>query len=257
LHPTKFCSSAQVITDSDDNITVVAWNLFTGSTRLYKSHALTHILTQSELSGATFHLNIKEAIADSGATQIFVMEGTSVINKCKTTQPLKVALNNGRQVMSTHMCNIYIKSLPTVLRGHIIPNVSNASLVGIQALTDAGCKVIFDHEGCTVQYNGKIIISGGKDSATDLWTLPLGLNGMTSHHVHDEILPVAPVCTNAHAYHFMQIPFFTHTVQTKANSIRFAHHPFAAPRSLPCSRPSNAGTSKVALTLQQKGYLNS
>ncbi len=50
----------------------------------------------------------KDAIADSGTMQIFVMEGTLVINKCKTTQPLKVALADGRQVISTHMCDIYI-----------------------------------------------------------------------------------------------------------------------------------------------------
>ncbi len=45
-----------------------------------KSHALAHII-QKEIAGATFRLTTDDAIADSGATQIFVMEGTSAVNK--------------------------------------------------------------------------------------------------------------------------------------------------------------------------------
>jgi hypothetical protein len=195
-------------------VAVVASNVSTVSTQSYKSRAPAHILAQSESSGATFCLNIKDAIADSGAMQIVVMEGTPVINKHKMTQPLKVVFANGRQVMSTHMCDVCIEGLPTILMGHIIPNLSIASLFGIWALTDAGCKVTFDRERCTVQYNGKIILSGWKDPATDLWALPLGSNGMTSHHVHEGILPAAFVCTDIHAYLSTQIAFVTHTVQT-------------------------------------------
>ncbi len=229
-YPTDFCLSAQVITNSDDKVTVVASNMSTGSRRLYKARALAQILTQTEFSGATFCLNIKNTIADSGVMQIFVTEGTPIINKRKMTQPLKVVIVDGRQVMSIHMCNIHIDGLSTVLMGHIIPNLSIASLFGIWALTDAGCKVTFDRERCTVQYNGKIILSGWKDPATDLWALPLDSNGMTSHHVHDAILPTAPVCTDAHAYLFKQIAFFTHRVQTKANSIHFAHQSLCSPK---------------------------
>jgi hypothetical protein len=49
-----------------------------------------------------------------------------------------VALADGRQVLSTHECNIHIDGLPTVLTSHIIPDLSIASLFGIQVLTDAG-----------------------------------------------------------------------------------------------------------------------
>jgi hypothetical protein len=94
--------------DNDDNMTVVASNMSTGSMGLYKARALTHILNQSEFSRVTFCLNIKNAIVDSGASQIIWMEETSVINKHKWTQPFKVALANGRMAMSTHMYDIYI-----------------------------------------------------------------------------------------------------------------------------------------------------
>ncbi len=99
------------------------------------------------------------------------MDGTPVHNKQKITCPLKVALVDGRWVMSTHMCDIIIPGLPSTLIGHIIPKLSIASLLGIRVLTEAGCTVKFDNKKCVVRYKGKIILIGVKDPATDLWTL--------------------------------------------------------------------------------------
>jgi hypothetical protein len=143
--------------------------------------------------------------------------------------------------------------------GHIIPDLSIASLFGIRALTDAGCNVTFDRERCTVQYNGKIILSGGKDPAMNLWTLPLGSNGMTSHHIHDAILLAAPVCTDAHAYLSTKIAFFTHTVQTKANSTRFAHQSLCSPKISTLLKAIQRGYLKCCPNLTAKEvskYLN-
>jgi hypothetical protein len=92
-----------------------------------------------------------DAIADSGATQIFVMEGTPVLNKQKTTCPLKVSLAECCRVMSTHMCDIVLPGLPTTLVGHIVPELSIASLFGIRVLTEAGCTVKFDNKKCVVK----------------------------------------------------------------------------------------------------------
>jgi hypothetical protein len=162
-------------------------------------------------------------IADSGATQIYVMKGIDIINKRHTTHPLKVTLADGWQVVSTHMCNIHIDGLPFVLTGHIIPDLSFTSLFGIRVLTEVGCNVAFDKHKCTVRYNGKIILIGNKDPTTDLWTLLLGSVDMTTHHVKDTILLVALVLANAHAHLPTSIACFTHTVQAKANNACFAH----------------------------------
>jgi hypothetical protein len=121
--------------------------------------------------------------------------------------------------MSTHMCDIVIFGLPFVLTGHIIPDLSIASLFGIWVLTEAGCNVTFDKHSCTVRYNGNVILTSKKDPVTDLWTLPLGTPGMSSQHNHMVLPLVAPVNANAHAHGATQIAFFTHTVRTKANSI--------------------------------------
>ncbi len=130
------------------------------------------LLQNEQFAGAMFQLNTAATIADSGATQIFVMEGTNIINRCRTTRPLKVTLADGRQVVSTHMCNIYIDGLPFFLTGHIILDLSIPSIFRIGVLTEVGCDITFDKHKCTVQYNGKIILTGDKDPTTDLWPFP-------------------------------------------------------------------------------------
>ena len=141
-----------------------------------------------KLAYAEMTIASNEAITDSGATQIFVMDGISVHNQQKTTCLLKVALADGRRVMSTHMCDIIIPGLPTMLVGHIVPDLSIASLFGIRVLTEMGCMVKFDIKKCVVKYNGKIILMGMKDPTTDLWTLHIvGSAGKTSViDTHDE-----------------------------------------------------------------------
>ena len=67
--------------------------------------------------------------------------------------PLKVALADGRRLMSTHMCDIIILDLPTTLVGHIVPELSIASLFGISVLTAVGCTIKFDIKKCVVKYN--------------------------------------------------------------------------------------------------------
>ncbi len=114
------------------------------------------------------------AIADSGATQIFIMDGTPVKNKRPTDCPLKVALADGRKVMSTHICDVNIPGLPVVLTSHIIPELSVASLFGIRVLKDVGCTVTFDIDKCVVYFYGNEILRGYKDVKMDLWNLPLG-----------------------------------------------------------------------------------
>jgi hypothetical protein len=86
-------------------------------------------MNSNNFAGAMLPLKTGNAIADSGTMQIFVMEGTLVINKRATTNPSTVLLADGRQVSSTHMFNIHIKGLPFPLTGHIIPYLSIVSLL--------------------------------------------------------------------------------------------------------------------------------
>jgi hypothetical protein len=49
-----------------------------------------------------------QAIANTGATSIFIMEGANVDNKHVTVRPLTINLPDGKQVQSTHVCDIVI-----------------------------------------------------------------------------------------------------------------------------------------------------
>jgi hypothetical protein len=119
-----------------------------------------------------------QAIADTGATSIFIMDGVEVENKRLTKKPLKINLTDGRKVKLTHKCNINIIGLPCTLTGHIVPTLAVASLIGIRPLCKAGCKVIFDNKKCEVVYKEKVILRGFKDKSTDLWMLPIPTKGM-------------------------------------------------------------------------------
>ncbi len=123
LYPTQFLPE-------DDNMTVTTSQVSTYAVESYKARALSALMQNKEFAGAMFQLNMAATIADSGATQIFVLEGTKVINKRCTTCPLKVTLLvDGQQVVSTHTWDIHIAGLPFVLTGHIIPDLSIASRV--------------------------------------------------------------------------------------------------------------------------------
>jgi hypothetical protein len=112
-----------------------------------------------------------QAIADTGATSIFVMEGVDVENKCPSTKPLTINLPDGRQFKSMQICNINIPGLPTTLTGHIVPNLAIASLFGKRVLCKAGCTVTFNDNKCGIYFKDKLILQGHKDPSTDLWTL--------------------------------------------------------------------------------------
>ncbi len=126
------------------------------------------------------------------------------------------------------MCDISIVNLPKTLTGHIIPDLSIASLFGIQVLTEAGCGITFKG-ACIVKYNGIIILTGEKDPSTDIWTLLLGIQGMTSQHAPCTLLAVAPVIADTHASPIIQNASFAHTVCTKGNSIHFVHQLLCSP----------------------------
>ncbi len=53
------------------------------------------------------------------------MEGVGVKNKSPATKLLTINLPNGRQMESTHVCNINIPGLPTMLmiNGAYSPNI--------------------------------------------------------------------------------------------------------------------------------------
>jgi hypothetical protein len=165
------------------------------------------------------------------------MEGADVDNKCPTTVPLMINLPDGKRLQSTHVCDIRIPGLLTVLTGHIVPSLRIASLIGIRPLCKAGCKVIFDNKKCNVVFDGVVILHRFKDPSTNLWTLPIPTKVCTAPG--PTVLPQPGPC-KSRAPHFpmdtsdthtgVNLATFTHSVQTRANAVKFAHQSLCNPK---------------------------
>ncbi len=133
------------------------------------------------------------------------------------------------------MCNIHIEGLPFPLTGHIIPDLSIATLLGIHVLTEVGCEVTFTKTTCVVKYNGNIILTGNKDQTTDLWILPLGTPHTTAHHGHTAMsLLAAPDCAITHAQSPQNIAFSCTLCKINPTASGLHNNTCAVPRS-PCS----------------------
>ncbi len=178
-----------------------------------------------------------QAIADTGATSIFIMEGTDVDNKRPAMVPLTINLPDGKWEQSTHVCDIRIPGLPTVFTGHIVPSLRIASLIGIRPLCKAGCKVIFDNKKCNVVFDGVVILRGFKDPSTNLWTLPIPTKVCTAPE--PTVLPRPGPCNTcaphipmdtSDTYTGVTLATFTHSIQTWANPVKFAHQSLCNPK---------------------------
>ncbi len=221
------------------------------------------------------HLNAltiatNQAIANTGATSIFIMEGTDVDNKHPATSPLTINLPDGKQIRSTHVCNIQIHGLPTMLLGHIVPSLSIASLIGIRLLCQAGCKVIFDDRKCDVVFNGVVILCGYKDLSTDLWTLPNPTKKARNSNLENDAgscngrAPQSARISNLENDADTRDPgttlaTFTHSVKTRANAVKFAHQSLCNPKISTLLKAVRRGFLKGCPNLSERlilKYLN-
>ncbi len=206
--PLQYAASVTTLYDDNNDATVVMSN--TSSTT---SNPPQHALGMS--------IGPLLAIADTGTTSYFLTRDAPCQNKRLTNSPLTITLPDGQKIKSTHVCDITIPRLPTIIMGHIMPNMTTASLFGIRVLCKAGCKVLFNNDKCQVIYNGKVILTGYKDLASNPWTLP--------------ILPVATPWTTLDAPHQSPLghcmsdaplhhtAIFLYHQTTKENNVKFMH----------------------------------
>ena len=215
--------------------------------------------TAEQLNAMT--IATSHAIADTGATSIFVMDGVDVENKRVAVRPLTINLPDGRKVRSTHLCDINIPGLPTMLTGHVVPHLAVASLIGIRPLCNAGCIVTFDKDKCDVKYNDTVILRGYKDAATDLWTLPLTAEAMqtalprSSPFIDRALHDLNPTLVHPG----VNLATFTHSVRTRANGVKFAHQSLCSPRISTLLKAVRKGFLRGCPNLSEKlilKYLN-
>ncbi len=131
-------------------------------------------------------------------------------NKHLALSSLKINLPDGKEIQSTHVCDINISGLSMVLTGHIVPSLTIASLIGMTPLCKAGCKVIFNNEKCEVVFNGEVILTGYKNPSTDLWTLPIPKGRLwTSPSLATIVSPDSPHMRFSHQVVHSDAPYTT------------------------------------------------
>lgn len=101
-----------------------------------------HYMLNSTLTNAN---DTNKAILDSGATSNFFTTDAPVKNIQLDKQPILVKIPNGKQLQSTHTCNLNIPGLPPqATKGHLIPGMKGHSLVSLVQLCNAGCVTYMD-----------------------------------------------------------------------------------------------------------------
>ena len=243
----------------DDNIKIIASNTTTAvksrrkSTNASPSQSVpqkTMAATARALFGAPGQnclQKMSHSIMDTGATAIFIMEGTPVENKRIATKPLTINLPDGTKIKLLHCCDITIPGLPVILTGHIVPSLLIASLIGVRVLCDAGCTVTCCKDHCDIICNDKTVLKGCKDPTTNLWTIPIN-----SKHATHKIDPALPD-TVQHTTHS------AHSISTRANKVKFAHQSLCNPKISTLLKAMRKGFLKGCPNISEKlilKYLN-
>jgi hypothetical protein len=99
-------------------------------------------------------------VANMGATLLFLTKGAPCQNKHHAINLVIITLLDRCKIKSMHVCDVMIPGLPTVLMGHIMPDMTTASIFGTRVSWKAGCQVLFDDDKCQVIFNGTVILTG-------------------------------------------------------------------------------------------------
>jgi hypothetical protein len=119
LYPTQLDVAASIFAINNDNDNTVV----TSNCSLKHSSANSAQTAPEHRHYANMFIDVSHAIIDTGATSIFVMEGTPMEKIKPTMSPITINLPDGKRVRSTHTCKITIPGLLTVLMGHIVPGI--------------------------------------------------------------------------------------------------------------------------------------
>jgi hypothetical protein len=214
-YPTKNIPPATA-SNNDNDATVITSNI--SAMQVHTPHHALDMLVGPSL-----------AIADTGATSLFLTKGAPCLNKRCATTPILVTPPDGRKIFSSHTCDVAIPGLPTVLTGHIMPDMTIASLLGIQILCKAGCKVVFDDKNFQVIFEDKVILTGYKDPVSDLWTLPmLGSIPMQTSLDAQHQSSIGPCMIDA----LREVAAFSYHCTSKENNVKFMHQSLCNPPKL-------------------------
>jgi hypothetical protein len=120
---------------------------------------------------------------DSGCTIYYLLVNAPCLNKVKSQTPLTVRLPNGATMESSHTAELDIPELNAAAsKAHVVPGMSNHSLLSVGPLCDEGYIVTFKNASVTVCNSQKYqILSGPRDLDTGLWRINLKQDNQQIH----------------------------------------------------------------------------
>ena len=136
---------------------------------------------------------------------------------------------NGKNMTSTHTCNLDIPWIPTpVTEAHIVSGLAHASLISTRKFCEAGCKVIFDTKKCRLYYKGKLVLAGGKDNNMALWKLPIHPKTNPTPNKQGHHIESLNICTERgkHQSTLHTANAALYTLPYKKNQLNYMHQAF-------------------------------
>ena len=85
-----------------------------------------------------------------------------------------ISLPNGQTLKAVESAILPIPQLPTRARqAHVVPGLKPGALVSLGTICDAECTANFTKDKVTIQYEGKVVLTGRRDPITRMWTIPI------------------------------------------------------------------------------------
>jgi hypothetical protein len=161
------------------------------------------------------------AIMDSGSTDNYIMASAHCNNVRPTTHPVYVKIPNGYFIKSTHVCVLDLTQLPSAAsKSHLIPGLTNGSLMHVGQSHDAHCLVNFDKTKVVVTYAVTMVLEGAREHTNGMWRVQLG----PSHAPrHQEINDIYAYINNRDLVHYMHAAPFIPVPSTWIKAITNGH----------------------------------
>jgi hypothetical protein len=203
------------------------------------------------------------AILDSGASDNYLTKEAPTVEKTVKHQPIQVTIPDGRSLKSSHKAKLPNQQLPNKAReSYIIPRMKNHSLISVVKLCEAGCKVFFGKNECSILYNGMEIIKGRKNATNGLWYIPITDDKHQPQYipVYDDTQPnaannVYQTSTMSETIQFLHQCLFSPTVDTLCKAIdnnQLIGFPFLTSSLVQKYLPESTATAKGHMNRNRK-----
>ena len=143
-------------------------------------HSYLNFNCSNSVCSLTPPFNVVNTYADSGASNTYFRLKDVANNKVATQNSIIVTQANGDTMQSTHIANMNLPTLSSEAKiGHVIPNLSSASLLSIGQLCDDNCLALFTKEKVFIFKQNTLLLKGQRNNFNGMWTIPVPIHSVS------------------------------------------------------------------------------